>query len=69
MPLTWFLLLSRIRGELSLIIFWGIYLSSGIGLQPKTKQSKVNDLKEIITSWGLDTKEILSRDALNQIKD
>jgi integrase len=43
----------------------GIYLASGISIQPRTKASKILDLIEIIRSWKLDPEEILTHEALN----
>jgi alcohol dehydrogenase YqhD (iron-dependent ADH family) len=44
----------------------GVYLASGLSIQPQTKTSKILDLIDIIHSWGLDPKEILTQEALNQ---
>jgi len=43
----------------------GIYLASGMSIQPRTKASKILDLIEIIRSWELDPEEILTHEALN----
>jgi len=43
----------------------GIYLASGMSIQPRNKASKILDLIEIIRSWELDPKEILTHEALN----
>jgi integrase len=43
----------------------GIYLASGISIQPRTKASKILDLIEITRSWELDPEEILTHEALN----
>lgn len=42
----------------------GIYLGSGLGLKPKTVPYKVQLLKEIARSWGLNPEEILTKEAL-----
>jgi len=43
----------------------GIYLASGISIQPRTKASKIDDLTRIIRSWELDPEEILTHEALD----
>jgi len=43
----------------------GIYLASGMSIQPRTKASKILDLIGIIRSWELDPEEILTHEALN----
>lgn len=42
----------------------GLYNGSGLSIRPKTKLSKIDQLKIIIEAWGMDTNKILSRDAL-----
>lgn len=44
----------------------GVYLTSGIGIQPKIRLNKIDMLKEIMCAWGLNPKEILTRKALQQ---
>jgi hypothetical protein len=44
----------------------GIYIASGLSIKPKTRVSKLDALKEIIRAWGLNPKEILTRDALTR---
>jgi hypothetical protein len=44
----------------------GVYISSGMGIKPKTRVSKIDALKELIRAWGLKPEEILTRDALQQ---
>jgi site-specific recombinase XerD len=44
----------------------GVYMSSGMGIRPKTRVSKIDALKELIRAWGLNPEEILTRDALHQ---
>jgi hypothetical protein len=44
----------------------GIYLTSGIGIQPKIRLNKIDVLKEIMCAWGLNPQEILTRKALEQ---
>jgi len=41
-----------------------IYASSGLSIRPKTQQSKIDALKEIIRAWGMNPDEILTRQAL-----
>ena len=41
-----------------------LYTSAGIAIRPKTKVNKMEQLKEIIRSWGENPEEILSKDAL-----
>ena len=42
----------------------GLYASSGLSIRPKTKLSKVEQLKTIIEAWGMDPNKILSKEAL-----
>ncbi|MFH0896468.1 MAG: hypothetical protein V1850_00260 [Candidatus Bathyarchaeota archaeon] len=42
----------------------GHYNGSGLSVRPKTKLSKIDQLKIIIEAWGMDANKILSRDAL-----
>lgn len=44
----------------------GIYLTSGIAIQPKIRLNKIDVLKEIICAWGINPEEILKRKTLNQ---
>jgi hypothetical protein len=44
----------------------GIYVSSGLSSRPKTRNSKIDALKEIIRAWGLNPDEILTRNAMMQ---
>jgi alcohol dehydrogenase YqhD (iron-dependent ADH family) len=46
----------------------GIYLASGLSIQPRTKAGKIRDLIKIIRSWDLDPEEILTHEALNHSK-
>jgi len=39
----------------------GVYLTAGLKIKPKEKMTKIDALKEIISSWGLDPKKILSQ--------
>ena len=41
-----------------------LYASSGLSIRPKTKVSKIDQLKLIIEAWGMNPNEVLSRDAL-----
>jgi integrase len=43
----------------------GIYLKSGMSIQPRTKASKILDLIEITRSWKLNPEEVLTQEALN----
>jgi len=42
----------------------GLYASSGLSIRPKTKLSKIEQLKTIIEAWGMDPNKILSKEAL-----
>jgi len=42
-----------------------LYASSGLSIRPKTKLSKIDQLKIIIEAWGLNPNDILSKDALS----
>jgi hypothetical protein len=44
----------------------GVYLTSGIAIQPKIRLNKIDVLKEIMCAWGLNPEEILTRKALEQ---
>ncbi len=44
----------------------GIYLKSGISIEPRTKTRKIIDLIGIIHSWGLNPEEVLTQEVLNQ---
>lgn len=46
--------------------FRGVYLTSGIRIRP-IKMNRIDALKEIIQSWGLDPQKILTGEALAQI--
>jgi len=46
----------------------GIYLTSGIAIQPKIRLNKIDVLKEIMCAWGLNPEEILTRKALEQLQ-
>ena len=41
-----------------------LYATCELSIRPKTKISKIDQLKLIIEAWGLNPNEILSRDAL-----
>jgi integrase len=43
----------------------GIYLASGISVQPRTKASKIHDLIKIIRLWELNPEELLTQEALD----
>jgi integrase len=45
----------------------GIYLASGLSIQPRTKASKILDLIEITRAWKLNPEEVLTQEALNHI--
>ena len=41
-----------------------LYASTGLSIRPKTRISKIDQLKLIIEAWGMNPNEILSREAL-----
>ncbi len=41
-----------------------LYASSGLSIKPRTKLSKIEQLKIIIEAWGMNPNEILTREAL-----
>ena len=41
-----------------------LYASSGLSIHPKTRMTKIDQLKTIIRAWGLDPNEILSKEVL-----
>jgi hypothetical protein len=45
----------------------GVYMTSGIRIRPRIKMNKIDALKEILQTWGLDPQKILSHEALTQI--
>jgi integrase len=45
----------------------GMYMTSGIRVRPKIKLNKIDALKEILQTWGLDPQKILTHEALAQI--
>ena len=45
----------------------GMYMASGIRIRPKIKMNKIDALKEILQTWGLDPQKILSQEALAQL--
>ena len=45
----------------------GVYMASGIRIRPRIKMNKIDALKEILQTWGLDPEKILSHEALAQI--
>lgn len=42
-----------------------LYASSGLSVRPKTKLSKIEQLKVVIEAWGMNPDEILTREALS----
>lgn len=42
-----------------------LYTQSGLSLRPKTKLSKIEQLKLLIEAWGMNPNEILSNEALS----
>ena len=46
----------------------GIYLTADLRIRPRAKLTKIDALKEIISSWGLNPEEILSHKVLAQEK-
>jgi integrase len=45
----------------------GVYMTSGIRIRPRTRMNKIDALKEILQTWGLDPQKILTHEALAQI--
>jgi hypothetical protein len=45
----------------------GVYMTSGIHIRPGIKINKIDALKEILQTWGLDPQKILTHEALAQI--
>ncbi len=45
----------------------GVYMTSGIRIRPRIKMNKIDALKEILQTWGLDPQKILTHEALAQI--
>jgi len=43
-----------------------LYAQSGLSIKPKTKITKIEQLKAIIEAWGMNPNEILSREALDK---
>ena len=43
-----------------------LYAQSGLSIRPKTKFTKIDQLRVIIEAWGLDPNEILSKEALSK---
>lgn len=43
-----------------------LYATSGLSIKPKTKISKIDQLKIIIEAWGMNPNEILSREVLSK---
>ncbi|MCJ7614426.1 hypothetical protein MUO71_06675, partial [Candidatus Bathyarchaeota archaeon] len=43
-----------------------VYRASGLAITPKTQNSKIEALKEIIRAWGLNPEEILTRKAMSK---
>ena len=41
----------------------GIYTASGLSIKPKTTSNKIETLKEIVRSFGLNPDEILTKEA------
>ncbi|MCP8304528.1 MAG: hypothetical protein H3Z50_03540 [archaeon] len=41
-----------------------VYGTSGLSIRPKTKLSRIETLKEIIRTWGMNPEEILTKEAL-----
>lgn len=42
-----------------------LYAQSGLSIRPKTKFSKIEQLKLVVEAWGMNPNEILSREALS----
>jgi len=45
-----------------------LYTSAGLRIRPKTQANRIEQLKEIIRSWGENPEEILTKDALMRWK-
>lgn len=45
----------------------GVYMTSGIRIRPRIKMNKIDALKEILQTWGLNPQKILTHEALAQI--
>jgi len=43
-----------------------LYAQSGFSIRPKSKISKIDQLKVIMEAWGLDPNKILSKEALTR---
>ena len=43
-----------------------VYAASGLSIRPKTKVNKIDMLKEMIRSMGMNPEQVLTREALNQ---
>ena len=43
----------------------GVYLTAGLTIRPKVRLNKIDALKEIISSWGLDPQKILAHEVLS----
>ena len=43
-----------------------LYAQSALSIMPKTKLTKIDQLKTIISAWGLNPSEILSKEALSK---
>jgi hypothetical protein len=41
-----------------------IYAAAGLSIAPRTNYTKIDMLKEIVRSWGLEPEKILTREAL-----
>ena len=41
-----------------------IYASAGLSISPRSNYSKIDMLKDIVRSWGLEPEKILTREAL-----
>lgn len=43
-----------------------VYAASGLSIKPKTQVSKIEALKEIIRTWGMNSDEILAKEAMSR---
>jgi len=43
-----------------------LYAQSGLTIRPRTKLSKIDQLKLIIEAWGMNPNEILSKEAISR---
>jgi len=49
-----------------IVFLRNLYAQSGFSIRPKSKISKIDQLKVIMEAWGLDPNKILSKEALSR---